>query len=173
MGSAMKTASLEIRQATPADEQALSTLILASYSTLYRGWYSDGTLAAALPQMSKANPQLLASRTYYVAELSGEVAGCGGWTATLPDGGAAVPGIAHIRHFATHPDHLRRGVARALMERCFADARAAGVSLLKCMSSLPAEKFYAALGFRTVEPTEFTLTSDIRLAAVAMERELG
>ena len=168
----MKAASLEIRQATPADKQILSALILASYSTLYRGWYTDDALAAAMPLMSKANPQLLASGTYYVAVLAGEIAGCGGWTAMPPGGGTAVPGIAHIRHFATHPDRIRQGVARALMERCFADAKATGVSLLKCMSSLPAENFYARLGFRRVGPAQLSLTSDIHLAAVAMEREL-
>jgi GNAT superfamily N-acetyltransferase len=116
---------------------------------------------------------LLASGTYYVAELAGEIAGCGGWTETPPGGGGGIPGTAHIRHFATHPDHLQQGVARGLIEHCFAGAKEQRVSLLKCMSSLPAEGFYARLGFRRIGPTEFRLAGDIRLAAIAMERNLG
>ena len=82
-------------------------------------------------------------------------------------------GTAHIRHFATHPDHLRQGVARALIERCGADARERRVSQFKCMSSLPAEGFYARLGFRRVGRADFALPGGIRLAAVVMERDVG
>ena len=60
-----------------------------------------------------------------------------------------------------------------LIERCFADAREKRIALFKCMSSLPAEGFYARLGFRRIGPTDFVLPGDIRLAAVAMERDLG
>jgi GNAT superfamily N-acetyltransferase len=169
----MATAALHIRTAMPADAEALSEVIFASYSRLYRGWYPDDMLDAALPMMSRANPQLLASGTYYVAEISGEAAGCGGWTKTPPGGGNATPGIAHIRHFATHPDHIRKGVARSLIEHCLKEAGRAGVRLFKCMSSLPAEGFYARMGFRRVEPTDFVLRTDIRLAAVNMERGVG
>jgi GNAT superfamily N-acetyltransferase len=169
----MAGVALHIRAAVPADAETLSAVILASYSTLYRGWYPNDVLDAALPLMSRANPHLLASGTYYVAELAGEAVGSGGWTAAPPGGGTALPGVAHIRHFATHPDHLRKGVARALIERCLTEAGINGVRLLKCMSSLPAEDFYARMGFRRVEATEFVLRSDIRLAAVTMERVIG
>jgi GNAT superfamily N-acetyltransferase len=169
----MTTVALSIRQATPADAEVLSALIFASYSRLFRGWYADDELAVAVPLMSKANPHLLSSGTYYVAELAGDIAGCGGWTETPPGGGEIIEGTAHIRHFATHPDHLRQGVARGLIERCFADAIQRGVTLFRCMSSLPAESFYARLGFRRVEPSEFALPGGVRLAAVVMERDLG
>jgi GNAT superfamily N-acetyltransferase len=164
---------LKIRLAEPADSDALSALILASYSTLYRGWYADDVLAAALPLMSKANPQLLASGTYYVAELAGALAGCGGWTAAPPGGGQITPGVAYIRHFATHPDHVRKGVASRLIKRCVGDAKATGVRVFKCMASLPAESFYASVGFRRAGLTDFVFPGNIRLAAILMERNIG
>jgi GNAT superfamily N-acetyltransferase len=169
----MAPSNIEIRAATPADSEVLSTLIFASYSTLYQGWYPDDALHAALPLMSQANPRLLASGTYYVAALAGEIAGCGGWSAKPPEGGEAVAGIAYIRHFATHPDHVRKGVARSLIERCLTDGRGNGVRLFNCMASLPAEEFYARIGFRRVGSTDFVLRDGIRLAAVNMECDVG
>jgi hypothetical protein len=48
-------------------------------------------------------------------------------------------------------------VGRALFERCVADARLAGVCTFECYSSIMAEAFYRALGFRTVEPMKIAL----------------
>ena len=169
----MSKAAIDIRTSTPTDSEVLSALILASYSRLYRGWYPDDVLDAALPLMSRANPQLLASGWYYVAAVAGEIAGCGGWSTWPPGGGEAAPGIAYIRHFATHPDHVRKGVARSLIERCLTDGRSNGVRLFKCMASLPGEDFYARMGFRRIEATDFVLRGNIRLAAVNMECDLG
>jgi hypothetical protein len=67
--------------------------------------YDDAVLAVALPLMTQANPMLLASGSYYltITEESRTVA-CGGWTHERPGSGEIVPSLAHIRHFATHPD---------------------------------------------------------------------
>jgi hypothetical protein len=61
-------------------------------------------LGRALPFMTSANPILLASGTYYIAEREpGHLVGCGGWTAARPGSGEIIEAEAHIRHFATHP----------------------------------------------------------------------
>ncbi len=73
-----------IRTARIADEAALTALITASYEKLYAGWYSDDVLAVALPHMSRAQPKLLNSGTYFVVEDDGRPVGCGGWTAEEP-----------------------------------------------------------------------------------------
>lgn len=66
--------------------------------------------------MAKANPVLLASWTYYVAEQrSGELVGCGGWAIPSPGSGEIVEGEAHLRHFAVRPEWARRGIGSALM----------------------------------------------------------
>ena len=161
-----------VRVATSDDLDLLSGLIAASYATLDDGSYDRGNLAAAMPAISKANPKLLASGTYFVAEIDGEPAGCGGWTFDKPGSGEVVDGVAHIRHFATHPDHLRKGVAKALLERCLADATAAGARLMKSQSTLPAERFYAGAGFRRVRPIEVEAGPGVMLPAIEMQREL-
>jgi len=149
-------APFTMRVAASGDARAISDVLAASYSTLYRGWYRDDVLAAALPAMSRARPELLASGRYFVCERSGRVVSCGGWSLADPRGGAAIE-IGHIRHFGTHPDHLGMGCAGAIIERCFDEARASGVTEMECLSSLTAEAFYAGRGFRPVAPTSVTI----------------
>ena len=164
---------ITIRTAIPADQELLTGLITASYRTLDSGQYDPAKLAAAMPLMSKANPNLLASGTYYVAEIDGAAAACGGWTFERPGSGGEVEEVvAHIRHFATHPRYLRRGLARMLLDRCLKEAAARGAKLMKSQATLPAEKFYAAAGFRTTRPIEVRMGPEIMLPALDMERRL-
>ena len=60
--------TFSIRIATPKDSDAVSALLVASYSTLLAPCYNSDMLAGALPHMTKANPTLLACGTYYVAD---------------------------------------------------------------------------------------------------------
>jgi len=159
---------MDLRPATPDDEAALTILLAASYRELLAGHYPEFVLRAALPFMTRANPALLKSGTYYVAEQHGRTAGCGGWTREKPGTGAVVPHIAHIRHFATHPDFARRGVGRLIAEHCIAEARRAGIRLLCASSTLPAEKFYACLGFVRERESETAFSKDVRFPSIEM-----
>lgn len=47
-----------------------------------------------------------------------------------------------------HPEHVRRGVGRALMEAMEARARQWGLERLKLESTITAKRFYEAMGFR-------------------------
>ncbi len=152
----MNEAGFLLRAATPADAQAVGDVLAASYSTLYRGWYRDEALATALPAMTRARPELLASGKYFVVERQGCVAACGGWSLGAPIGGVQA-GRAHIRHFATHPDHLNKGCAGAILGRCLAEARVMGLAGMECLSSLTAEAFYARHGFDPIAPTSVTV----------------
>lgn len=165
-------AEVAIRIATLNDQDMISDLIAASYATLAAGAYEPEILAEALPIMSQANPRLLSGGTYFVAEADGVPAGCGGWSFEAPGTGEMEEGIAHIRHFATHPGHLRKGIARLLLEHCLTGAAAAGANVIKSQSTLPAEAFYASSGFRRVGPVEAELAPDISIPAVEMIREL-
>lgn len=168
----MPRAEITIRIATPDDLDALGQLIAASYARLDDGSYEPDRIAAAMPAMSKPNPVLLASGTYFIAEADGEAAGCGGWTREKPGSGEIVDGVAHIRHFATHPAHLRKGVAKALIQHCLSEAEKAGITTMKSQSTLPAEPFYAAAGFRRIGPIEVEMGTGVMLPAVEMERAL-
>ena len=146
----MPADSFTLRVSTPDDAAGVSSLLDASYSVLMATGYDAATLTAALPFMTKANPVLLSSGLYYIAEHDdGRLAGCGGWSLEPPGTGEIVDGLGHIRHLAVHPQSTGCGVGRAIKERCEATARAAGVARFKWYASLNAEGFYKALGFTT------------------------
>ncbi|MCK7610789.1 GNAT family N-acetyltransferase [Roseibium sediminicola] len=162
-----------IRVAAPHDEQAVSALLLKSYTALLRPAYDPATLEKALPLITKANPDLLASGSYYVAcGEDGSIAGAGGWTKHSPTGRNETARNGNIRHFGTDPDAARRGIGRALMTRCLEEAAAAGLEELNCYSTLNGEAFYAACGFRTVEPFDVKLPGDVIFPSVRMVRPL-
>ena len=164
---------MRIRVATLEDADAVAAVLGPSYSLLMPAAYPPHLLAPTLPSITRANPDLLSSGRYYLVEAeSGEPAGCGGWSADPPDRRDEDPERAHIRHFATHPAWLGRGVGRLLYERCEADARAAGFTAFEAWASLNGEGFYAALGFRPLERIETPMPGGIRFAAVRMERPL-
>ena len=163
--------SFTVRIATAGDEAAVSSLLDASYSHLLRHHYAPELLIVALPLMTRANPALLACGTYYVAEASdGQAIGCGGWTVERPVTGETADGLAHIRHFATHPQWIGKGVGKALLTRSIRDAEARSVSALECYSTLNAEKFYQAGGFERVRAIEVPFTPETKFPAIHMMR---
>jgi N-acetylglutamate synthase-like GNAT family acetyltransferase len=167
------TVTYIVRVADPSDASAVSCLLAASYSALLESHYERVLLDRALPFMTKANPTLLASGSFYVAQSShGELIGCGGWSLERPGTAKIVRGEAHIRHFATHPGWTRLGVGRSLMNRCCMDAKARDVSELHCCSTFAAENFYKALGFRTVAGADIPLDSEVSFPALLMQHAL-
>jgi len=168
--------SFTTRVASPSDEAGVSALLETSYSVLMARDYTPELLTLALPLICKANPALLRSGTYWVAEnLQGEMVGCGGWTAQRPGSGdtlggiGGIGGIGHIRHFATHPAWTRRGIGRVLMDACKDDARKKDVSRFECYSSLSARSFYAALDFQACGSIDIALGNSCLFPSVRME----
>jgi N-acetylglutamate synthase-like GNAT family acetyltransferase len=158
-----------IRAASPADSDAVTALLVASYSRLLAASYDSDLLGRTLSHMTRANPTLLTSGTYYVAEREpGNLVGCGGWTPVRPGSGEIIEGEAHIRHFATHPEWVRRGVGTSLLARCFCDARSLGVRKLYCFSTLNAEPFYRASGFGAVRPIDVPMGPCLTFPGVLM-----
>ena len=164
-----------LRPARPADAEAVGALLAASYPALLAPAYSADVLARALPAMIRASPALLGCGTWYLAHApDGELVGCGGWTLAPPGArsGLVDPRRAHVRHFATHPAWVRRGVGRALLARSIAIARCAGVRRLDCDASLVARPFYAAQGFVAVRPITVAI-GGVGFAAIRMVRDLA
>lgn len=124
-----------------------------SYPALMAVAYDEAVLTPVLELITKANVSLLASGTYYVAEADGGlVVSCGGWTIEKPSGvDDAGSGVGHLRHFGTSPAWTRRGIGRAIFQKCESDAKLVSIKELDVCSSLNAEQFYTALGFERIK----------------------
>lgn len=165
----MTQTSYSVRRSHSRDLAAVTGLLQASYPVLMKAAYESAALDPALKLMTRANPNLLSSRTYYVAEATdGTLVGCGGWTHEPPGDDVIQRGVGHIRHFAVHSDWIRHGVGSAIYRRCEADARAAGIHKFECYASLNAESFYSALGFERIAIVDIQMTPDVSLTSCHM-----
>ena len=161
--------TLTIRTASLADLAAIDRLLAASYPASLKRDYAPSVLVTALPLISRAQPRLVSSGTYYVAlGPDGAVIAAGGWTWIGPQGLTGGADLAHIRHVVTDHRMQRRGIARALMTHALARAVDAGVKRMDCQSTLGAVPFYAAMGFRKVGQIDVRLAPGILFPAVQM-----
>lgn len=175
---------IHLRLARPTDIPLLRELIERSARGLSAGHYTPVEIEAALRYVFGVDSTLIADRTYFVAELAGTLAGCGGWSfrRTLYGGdqrpiGAADrldPGTepARIRAFFVAPEAARRGIGRRLLARCEEAARTAGFGSFELMSTLPGVPFYRALGFVAAEDVTDALPNGVTLRFVRMTRAL-
>ncbi len=167
------TTTYAIRLATPADLAAVDALLASSYPRLLARDYPPSVLVTALPVISRARPELLASGSYFLAEApDGAIVGAGGWTAGAPSDGRVRNRTGQIRHVVTDHRHTRRGIAAAIMAQVFDQATRAGVRRMGCLATRTAVPFYASLGFRAVGPIEVTLRPGISFPAVQMVRTM-
>ncbi|MEM8787375.1 MAG: GNAT family N-acetyltransferase [Pseudomonadota bacterium] len=169
----MIDATFFVRMGRAEDLPALDAVMARSFPRLLAPDYAPSTLVTAVPLIARAQPALVESGSYYVAEgTDGTILGAGGWTPQNPRGGRQQVQVGHIRHFATDPDHIRQGVGRALMARTFADAGACKIAELICLATRTAVPFYRAQGFEEVGPVEIELRAGISLPAIRMRRGL-
>jgi GNAT superfamily N-acetyltransferase len=173
------TQTLTIRTAKRADLAAVDVLLARSYPKLLVADYPPSVMVLALPIISRARPELLASGRYYLAFSDvGQLLGAGGWSAGAPGPSdqsveqVPVGRVGHVRHVATEPNAVRQGVARALMQVVFVAAKAAGVSQMECLSTRTAVPFYEAVGFRALRPVEVPLRAGIVFPAIQMIRDM-
>ncbi len=155
----------------PADAAAVTALLEQSYATLMADAYDKDVLDDLLPKITRAQPVLLESGRFFVADAE-PLAGCGGWSFERPGGDEIVDGVAHVRHFGVHPAWTRQGVGSAIFKRCRDEARRAGIERFLCYASINGESFYSALGFRRLKPIEVDLPDGLVLPSILMELDL-
>lgn len=158
----MTEGKLRHRLATRTDLPALARLMEAAIAELQKPFLTPAEIESSRTIMG-LDTQLVDDGTYFVVELDGKVAGCGGWSrrATLY-GGDRSPGRdaalldpakdpARIRAMYTHPDFTRRGVGRLILSLCEEAARFEGFRCAELMATLAGEPLYRACGYEVVE----------------------
>ena len=173
-----------IRKATMEDREAMQQLIAASARLLSRKYYNDAQIEAAITTVFGVDTTLIEDGTYFVAVSDDMCVGCGGWSRrkTLFGGDQyASRDVAYsdpqsepakIRAFFIHPDHARKGIARAILTRCEEEARAYGFREFELASTLPGVEFYKSCGFSECGAFDLDLVEDVKLELVPMRKEL-
>ncbi|MEF2280174.1 GNAT family N-acetyltransferase [Deinococcus sp. YIM 134068] len=144
----MASPTVSFRHATPADAE-----------TIARHRYPEESNAAERPIYAAWVADALRRGVYlgFLVENAGEVVAGAGLTLLEwgPTRGDPCPYRARIVNVWTHPDHRRRGLARALVTRCLDAARDRGVTRVSLGTSELARPLYESLGFRASR-TEMT-----------------
>jgi GNAT superfamily N-acetyltransferase len=153
------------RPARRDDLAALRGLMDAAISELQKPFLDARQIASSRTIMG-LDTQLVDDGTYFVVEVDGELAGCGGWSrrATLY-GGDQSPGrsaalldprtdAARVRAMYTHPRHTRKGVGRLILSLCERAAAAEGFTSVELMATLAGEPLYRACGYEAYEHLE-------------------
>jgi N-acetylglutamate synthase-like GNAT family acetyltransferase len=160
---------VKVRRTYSEDAPLIDELLARAYPTLMAEAYRAEVLSVALPFLIKSSGALLKSGTYYVAEETGHILGCGGLTLEHPGTSEVTPGIAHLRHFATDPACVRQGVGRTIFRECAQAAAKAGAKMFQAYSSLNAEPFYKSLGLTRIRQIDLPRPSTVSIPAILME----
>jgi GNAT superfamily N-acetyltransferase len=156
----------------------------ASIRALLKPYLSAEAVDASFSIMG-LDTQLIADGTYYVVEVEGQIAGCGGWSRrTTLFGGDHFAGrseasldpakdAARVRAMYTHPGFARRGIGRLILEICERAAAAEGFSALELAATLAGLPLYRACGFEDSEHFEELTPSGVRVPLVKMRKAIA
>lgn len=174
-----------IRKAALADCPAMEQLMANSARGLSQADYGAAQIEAAIADVFGVDTELIHDGTYFAVEHAGVLVGCGGWSRrkTLFGGdqyaqresGLLDPAhdAAKIRAFFVLPAWARRGIGRALLDTCEAEARAQGFRRCELMATLPGLKLYRACGYIAGEPVTYELGAGVRIEFVPMHKSLA
>ncbi len=149
---------LILRTATLNDIDAIRVLMPLAIRELQKGYLTPEQLESSFSGMG-LDLTLIEDGTYFTVWDRATLVGCGGWSfrATLY-GGNHSPGRsdclldpvterARIRAMYTHPDHVRRGIGRMIIEAAEAEARLHGFKALEMAATMAGKPFYQLCGY--------------------------
>lgn len=172
-----------IRLAKMADVERLRELIRMSARVLAQADYSSEQIEAALKGAWGVDTQLIRDGTYFVVEVDGVFAACGGWSRRKTLFGAdAQPGrdaelldankdAARIRAFFVRPDFARKGIGRMLLEQCEEEGKREGFRSAELVATLPGVRLYSACGYEEVERRGYEVGCGVMLEFVTMRKK--
>jgi GNAT superfamily N-acetyltransferase len=171
------------RPAGTSDMPALTELMNAAIRDLLPQFLSPDQVQASFAVMG-LDTVLIEDGTYFVVEIDGRLAGCGGWSrrATL-FGGNHTKGrdarlldpateAARVRAMYTSPAFTRRGVGRKVLELCEAAARAEGFSQVELAATMGGQPLYEACGYQSIEAMLVTTPNGVQVPLLRMGKTL-
>lgn len=151
-------AKLGLHTAQSADIPAIKALMERAIRDLQKGYLTDAQIEASFAGMG-LDTQLIDDGTYFVVKDQQTVVGCGGWSrrATLYGGNHSAgrdaalldpkTDRARIRAMYTHPDSVKRGIGRMILQAGEQAAKAEGFRALEMAATMAGVPFYKRCGY--------------------------
>ena len=149
---------IAIRRATDADRVAIARLHEASIRTRGPSAYTPEEVDSWA--FGIAPERYLIEQQMYVATVDDEVVAFGHYHR------------GEIAAVYVHPDHIGRGVGRAMMAKLEEVARADGATRVHLNAALNSVGFYAACGYERTTETLYMTRGGVMIKCVVMEKEL-
>lgn len=147
--------------------------------------FLDPAQVTASHRVMGLDSQLVRDRTYFIVLEGSRIAGCGGWSfrATLYGGDESIVGreperldpardAAKVRAMYTHPDFVRRGVGRMILDLCEHAAGAAGFSRVELMGTAAGVPLYRAAGYSPIAAVEQADVDGVKVPLLRMGKLL-
>ena len=172
------------RLARMDDVAALKSLMNAAISELLKPFLPPEQVQASFAVMG-LDTQLIADGTYFVIEEDGRVAGCGGWSrrATLFGGDHSAgrearvldpaTEAARVRAMYTHPDFVRRGISRMILDLCETAAAREGFTRVELAATMAGLPLYRACGYHDIEAFESDTPQGVKVPMVRMGKAIA
>jgi len=175
-----------LRLATFEDKPVIKKLIEDSARALSQQDYSLEQIEIAIKYVYGVDSDLITDQTYFVAidSQTQQIIGSGGWSKrkTLFGGDQYTnrqtefldpsKDAAKIRAFFIHPNHSRKGIAKAILLKCEEEAKLNGFNTLELLSTLPGLKLYSVLGFQATGKVAYEFEG-ITIDFVPMTKQLN
>ncbi len=165
-----------IRRARMSDRNHLRAMQANSMRTLATHCYSRAEVEAFMTFIGTMDDQLIEEGTYYLVEIAGRPVASGGWSrirANYVNGAPVDVSAAKIRSVFVHPDWVRRGFGRMLMNRAEREAFVAGFNRVELNALLSGVPFYRALGYGALAPIALDMPDGITFRGLTMGKPLG
>ena len=171
------------RRATLDDIPELRALMDVAIASLLKPFLAPEEIAASFSVMG-LDTQLIEDGTYFVIELDGKIAGCGGWSrrGTLFGGDHSAgrdaaflePGkdAARVRAMYTNPAFARQGVGGLILELCEDAAAQAGFARVELAATLAGEPLYRACGYQEIERFKADTPSGVPVPLIRMGKTI-
>jgi GNAT superfamily N-acetyltransferase len=156
---------LRLRKATLEDIPQLRALIDISVRSLHATFYTSAQIARALKGVYGVDTQVINDGHYFVVTSpSGAIIASGGWShrSTLFGGDSyssrdddtlldPETQPAKIRAMFVHPDWVRKGIGKIILEAGDSAAREHGFRSIELSATLNGVPFYGKFGYKEVE----------------------
>ena len=176
-----------LRKAVIQDKTEIEKLIAESVKGLSRNDYNERQIELSIRTVFGVDTELIADETYFVVENNaGKLIGCGGWSKRKTLYGASTyadsrnsnllnpeTDAAKIRAFFIHPDYARKGIGKAILEVCEAEAKTHNFKSAEMMATLPGVKLYSVCGYKGNQRVGVPIGEGVEIECVRMFKKLN